>query len=295
MKHRSQYFTIAVFAGIAVMGLGGMLATEANGDDGRAIYFTSDVEKVADGFQFTEGPVWHKDGYLLFTDIPANAIIKSDGKSSKEVWRADSGNANGLTFDREGRLIACEHGNRRVSRTEKDGGITVIAETCQGKKFNSPNDCVVRTDGMIFFTDPPYGLGNRPKEMDCNGVFRVMPGSEPVLLAGDFERPNGLGLSPDEKRLYAADTAGSHIRVFNVAPDGSVTGGEVLAEVANPDGLKIDVKGNLYVTSSDGIVVISPAGRACVRSNARNIPRITPSAVPATGRCISPRAVGSTR
>lgn len=261
MKQRSRTVTFVVFAGLVAAGLGGVHMVDASEKDARSTYFTSDVVKIAGDFQFTEGPVWHRDGYLLFSDIPANKIYKSDGDSSKEVWRADSGNSNGLTFDREGRLVACEHGNRRVSRTEKDGSITVIADTYEGKKLNSPNDCVVRSDGMIFFTDPPYGLAGRPKELDFHGVYRIMPGSQPVLLADDFDRPNGLAFSPDEKKLYIADTTGAHVRVFDVASDGTVSGGNVLADVDGPDGLKVDTKGNLYVTATDGIAVIDPSGK----------------------------------
>lgn len=220
----------------------------------------SEVVKVADGFRFTEGPVWMPDGYLLFSDIPANKIMKWQDENVT-VFREDSGQSNGLTLDKDGRLIACEHGNRRVSRTEADGTITVIAETYKGKKFNSPNDCVVRSDGTIFFTDPDYGLGNRPAEIGFNGVYRVNPGEEPVLLADDFNKPNGILLSPDETKLYVADTANNHVRVFEVAGDGSVSGGSVLCSMQHPDGMAIDVNGNLYVTASTGVEVFNHEGK----------------------------------
>lgn len=224
-------------------------------------YFTSPLESIAEGFKFTEGPVWHKDGYLLFSDIPANHIYRSDGISTKEVWREDSGQSNGLAFDREGRLIACEHGNRRVSRTEADGTITAIADRHDGKALNSPNDCAVRSDGMVFFTDPSYGVGNREKELAFCGVYRVMPGSEPVLLVDDFKMPNGLAFSPDESTLYVGDAAGGQIRVFDVEPDGTLKNGKVFVEVQGPDGMKVDVNGNLVTTSVNGMVVYDPTGK----------------------------------
>ena len=167
------------------------------------------LEKLTTGYKFTEGPVWQANGTLLFSDIPNNRICTGTG----EVFRAPSGNSNGLTLDREGRLIAAEHSNRRVTRTEKDGSITVLADTYQGKKFNSPNDVVVRGDGMIFFTDPPYGLegGMKNSELGFVGVYQLDPESKTVtLLSKDFNKPNGLCLSPDEKMLYVADTEGDH-------------------------------------------------------------------------------------
>ena len=162
------------------------------------------VEKVADGFRFTEGPVWHKDGYLLFSDIPANRIYKWTPGKAVEVYRPDSGKSNGLTIDGQGRLVACEHWNRRISRTEMEGAIMAVCGLYSGKRFNSPNDLAIRSDGMIFFTDPTYGLEGRDKEQSCNGLYRIKPGMEAVLLARDFNMPNGLALSPDEDRLYVA-------------------------------------------------------------------------------------------
>ena len=223
-------------------------------------FTASPVEKAAGGFQFTEGPVWHKDGYLLFSDIPANKIMKWTPDGKVATFREDSGGANGLTFDSQGRLIACEHGNRRVSVTAADGTISAVAETCQGKKFNSPNDCAARSDGTIFFTDPDYGLGRRPRETEVKGVYRVKPGGEAVLLAGDFDKPNGIAFSPDEKILYVADTAQSHVRAFDVDPDGSLKNGRVLLEVEGPDGMKVDSQGNLFIASRNGIEIFSPEG-----------------------------------
>ncbi|NPU96838.1 MAG: SMP-30/gluconolactonase/LRE family protein [Candidatus Omnitrophica bacterium] len=246
----------SAWAGLLILvGLG-----PACGSEKVSRFTASPVEKAAGGFQFTEGPVWHKDGYLLFSDIPANRIMKWTPDGKVTAFREDSGGANGLTFDPQGRLIACEHGNRRVSVTAADGTITAAAETCQGKKFNSPNDCAVRSDGMIFFTDPDYGLGRRAREIDVKGVYRVPPGSEAVLLAGDFDKPNGIAFSPDGKILYVADTAQSHVRAFDVEPDGSLKNGRVLFEVEGPDGMKVDSQGNLYIASRNGIEIFNAEG-----------------------------------
>ena len=215
-----------------------------------------EVQVAGEGFQFTEGPLWIRGTGLIFSDIPANTVYRLD----KSVAREPSGNSNGLTLDREGRLISCEHGNRRVSRVEKDGSITVIADNYQGKKLNSPNDAAVRSDGMIFFTDPPYGLAGREAELDINGVYSVVPGSAAKLLVDDFTRPNGIAFSPDEKTLYVADTQEGHIRAFDVAADGSLSGGRKLADVPTPDGICVDEDGRVWSSSSLGVVVVDASG-----------------------------------
>lgn len=224
-------------------------------------FLDGEVEELATGFQFTEGPVWHKDGMLLFSDIPARTIysIQPDG-DGRSAWRDSSGKSNGLTIDTQGRLLACEHWNRRVSRTETDGTITTIAERWQGKRFNSPNDLVVRSDGMIFFTDPDWGLEGRAREIDFNGVYRVMPGEEPVLLVDDFVKPNGIALSPDESTLYVADDTRNEIRAFDVSESGDVSNSRRLTRVSNPDGIKVDAEGRIWTTSSLGVVVYAPDG-----------------------------------
>jgi gluconolactonase len=212
--------------------------------------------RIATGFSFTEGPVWHPDGFLLFTDIPGNSIYKwtPDGKVMK--FRSPSGHSNGLTFDRQGRLIACEHSNRRISRTEKNGNIATLADTYNGKKLNSPNDAVVRSDGSIYFTDPPYGLSSAYglpglEELGFRGVYRLRPDSKTLeLLVDDIYSPNGLAFSPDEKVLYIADTELSRIYAFDVSIDGTLRNKRVFTStIGGPDGIKVDVKGNLYVTT----------------------------------------------
>lgn len=221
---------------------------------------SGEVALVSEGFQFTEGPVWLPDGTLIFSDIPADRIYRED----KTVFREPSGQSNGLTLDRAGRLIAAEHQNRRISRTEPDGTVTVVADRYEGKRFNSPNDVVVRSDGTIFFTDPPYGLdgglGGPNADLDFSGVFAVSPKGEVRLLARDFIKPNGLAFSPDEKTLYIADTEGEHIRAFDVAADGTLSNGRVFCEIPHPDGMKVDAQGNVWSTAGDGVRAIGPAG-----------------------------------
>lgn len=246
----------------------------------------SKVEKVAGGFGFTEGPVWVKDGgYLLFSDIPANTIYNWKPGGKAEVFRKPSGydgtdipeggfwGSNGLTLDGKGRLIICEHGNRRVTRIEKDGAVTVLAEKYEGKRLNSPNDAVYRSSGDLYFTDPPYGpiQGDQDpkKELPFNGVYRLTPSGKLELLTKDLERPNGIALSPDEKTLYVANSLRKRMvwMSFPVNRDGTVGKGKVFFGATTfpakgvPDGMKVDRKGNLYCTGPGGVLIFSPEGR----------------------------------
>jgi gluconolactonase len=229
----------------------------------------AEVEKLAGGFQFTEGPVWVPEGYLLFSDIPANRIYKwVPGAGAPRVFREPSGHSNGLTLDREGRLLACEH-DRRVSRTEHDGTVVTLVDRYEGKRLNSPNDIVVKSDGAVYFTDPPYGLPNQVegKELDFNGVFRFDPEGILTLLDDTFERPNGLAFSPDESVLYVDDSHRGHIRAFDVREDGSLANGHVFAVLDRPgaegvpDGMKVDVQGNVYCAGPGGVWVFDAAGK----------------------------------
>ncbi len=227
-----------------------------------ALDFTAPVEKLGGDFKFTEGPLWvAAQNQLLFSDIPANRIVSfKDGKFV--TFRTPSNNSNGLTLDKQGRLIACEHGTRRVTRTETDGTLTVLAERYDNKRLNSPNDCVVRNDGATYFTDPPYGVKPEERELDFQGVYRISPdGKSLTLLARDFIKPNGLAFAPDEKILYVNDTEGGHIRAFDVAADGSLANGRVFAKVPGPDGMKVDSAGNVYCTSGPGVMVFDATGK----------------------------------
>jgi gluconolactonase len=225
------------------------------------------LERVATGFEFTEGPVWIEDEQsLLFSDIPANRIYRLGADRRVTIFRSPSANSNGLTRDRYRRLIACQHGNRRVSRTEADGSIVTLADRFEGKKLNSPNDVVVKSDGAIYFTDPPYGIKLHEQEQRVQGVYRLSPATgEVALVADDFIRPNGLAFSHDEKKLYVDDSERRHIRVFNVNDDGSLSGGTVFHEMnsglsGSPDGMKVDVEGRVYCTGAGGVWVFDREG-----------------------------------
>ncbi len=230
------------------------------------------IEQLATGCEFTEGPLWNADEkFLLFSDIPANTIQQWDAATGEmSVFRQPSGNSNGLTYDKQGCLIACEHTNRRVSRTTADGEVVTIASHYEGKRLNSPNDVVVKSDGSIYFTDPPYGLTSTygveaAKELDFQGVYRLSPdGGTLTLLVDDFYRPNGLCFSPNEAILYIDDTERMHIRAFDVQADGTIANGRLFGveegENGKPDGMKVDVHGNVYLTGPGGIWVFAPDG-----------------------------------
>jgi gluconolactonase len=238
----------------------------------RSLIAAGDPEMVIGGFEFTEGPIWHPGGYLLFSDIPAARIYRWHPEEGLSVWREGSGNSNGLTLDRQGRLVACEHGNRRVSRTLANGAIETVADRYGSGRLNRPNDLVVKSDGSIYFSDPPYG--QRPadppyqpeeREQPCNGVYRVAPDGAIALLADDFERPNGLAFSPDESILYIDDSARRHVRAFDLQPDGTIANSRIIADMdhpqpGSPDGMKVDAQGNLYVTGATGVWVFTPEG-----------------------------------
>ena len=199
----------------------------------------SDVEfeRIATGCLFTEGPLWHpRDHYLIWSDMPGDHLRRWAVKGGVSTYRKPCNMSNGLTWDPEGRLLACEHASSQVTRTERDGRFTPLATHFEGKQLNSPNDIVCAADGGIYFTDPPYGRMKvygvpREQELPFQGVFRVGGDPEsPVLLADDFDRPNGLCFSRDGRQLFVNDTARKHIRVFDVRADGTLSGGRVWAE-----------------------------------------------------------------
>jgi sugar lactone lactonase YvrE len=228
------------------------------------------VEKVAGGFIFTEGPVYETaTDTLVFSDIPADTLYRCTVSSGKvEKFRHPSGQANGNTRDHSGRLISCEHENRRVSRTEADGMVVTLAYAFGGKRLNSPNDIVVKSDGTLYFTDPPYGLPEQTigREQEHNGVYRISREGTLTLLIDDFVRPNGLAFSPDEKNLYIDDSQEQHIRAFDVAPDGTLTHGRLFASLkapdrkGNADGMKVDNNGTVFCTGAGGVWVFAPDG-----------------------------------
>jgi gluconolactonase len=223
---------------------------------------------------FTEGPVWFADlQCLIWSDIPNNRLLRWTPDGHVSVFRSPSNFANGNTRDREGRLVTCEHGSRSVTRTERDGRVTVIADSYMGKKLNSPNDVVVKSDGTIWFSDPEYGLRtSRPglaREQEHENVFRVDPATGAITaVVSDFDKPNGLAFSPDESVLYIADSAvshdpsaNSHIRRFRVNDDGTLSGGEVFATtIGIPDGMRSDTEGNLWASAGPKIDIYAPSG-----------------------------------
>ena len=233
------------------------------------------VEKLHGGMRWAEGPVYFADGdYLVWSDIPNNRMLQYADGTGVRVFRHPANNSNGNTRDREGRLVTCEHGTRRVTRTEHDGRITVLADRFRGRRFNSPNDVVVKSDGSIWFTDPPYGIlsdyeGNKSEgEMGGNFVYRIDgQTAEITIVADDFDKPNGLAFSPDESLLYIADTGRSHdpegphyIRWFNVVDGVRLAGGRVFTEI-NPgmaDGLRIDTDGHIWTSAGDGVHCYTP-------------------------------------
>lgn len=231
---------------------------------------TVEIEKLATGFLFTEGPLWHaKDKYLLFSDMPGDHMRKWSPQGGVTTVRKPCAQSNGLAWDRQGRLIVCEHATSTLTRTEADGRSTVLASHHDGKELNSPNDVVVKSDGGIYFTDPTYGraeyYGNpRPTQLDFRGVYRAeSDGSRLTLLADDFAQPNGLCFSADEKRLFVNDTERQHIRVFDVKPDGTLANSRVWAQTTGqgpgaPDGMKMDSEGNIYCCGPGGIHVFDP-------------------------------------
>lgn len=235
------------------------------------------LDELYSDCRWAEGPVWFADlNCLLFSDIPNQRMLRCSPGGDVSVFREPSNFTNGNTRDRQGRLISCEHGTRRVTRTEVNGSITVLADSFEGKRLNSPNDVVVRSDGSVWFTDPTYGIlsdyeGYRAEpEQPTRNVYRLDPASGALsLVADDFRQPNGLAFSPDETMLYVADsarshdeTAPSHIRVFDVEDGTRLVNGRVFCNLDNgiPDGLRTDTAGNVWTSAGDGVHCFAPDG-----------------------------------
>ena len=235
------------------------------------------LQTLGDGFRWLEGPVWFADHQCLYvSDLPHDRILRWTESGGVSVFREPSGFANGHTRDRQGRLLGCSHGHRRVQRTELDGTITVLADRFEGRRLNSPNDIVCKGDGTIWFTDPPYGIntdyegGKQTAELPAN-VYRLDPRDGALtVVAGDFQGPNGLAFSPDERLLYVAESGlqfapdpVQHLRVFDVVDDGArLANGRVFYKVSRgfTDGFRLDEEGNVWSSAADGVHVIDPAG-----------------------------------
>jgi gluconolactonase len=239
----------------------------------------AELERLGTGFTFTEGPIWNPEGYLLFSDMPGDVRRRWDEQSGVQEVANPSNKGNGMTLDHDGRLIVCEHVTSSVVRMDPDGrggGREVLATHYEGKELNSPNDVVVKSDGAIYFTDPTYGrmpgFGlEREQDLDFQGVYRIPPGGgDPQLLVDDFDQPNGLCFSTDESLLYINDTTRAHIRVFDVQGDGTLANSRVLADGIGSgsleigdlvDGMKLDERGNVWVTGPGGVCVFDPDGQ----------------------------------
>jgi gluconolactonase len=299
-------FAVAsVFAAVSVFGVAPVLAAE--GPAGLKVYPTlgrierfdpaadklipadAKIEVLASGFEWAEGPVWVKSGgYLLFSDIPRNSVMKwkeGDGEGislflkpagyTGQTLYGNEPGSNGLLIDGKGRLVSCEHGDRRVSVMELDGGKRTLVDNYQGKRLNSPNDAVFKSNGDLYFTDPPYGLpkgyDDPRRELDYCGVYRLTPSGEVTLLTTKMTRPNGITFSPDEKTLYVAqsDPEAPIWRSFEVKSDGTLGTDKVFFDASElarkhrglPDGMKADAAGNLFATGPGGVLVLSPAGK----------------------------------
>lgn len=238
---------------------------------------TAELETMATGFEFLEGPIWHPAGhYLIFSDIVGDTMYRWSAAEGIRVFRRPSHMANGNTYDRQGRIVTCEHATSRVTRTELDGQVVVLASHYQGRELNSPNDIVVKRDGAIYFSDPEFGRrprfgGPRPQQLSYQAVFRFDPATQTLApVATDFGNPNGLCFSLDERQLFVNDSPRRHIRVFEVQPDGTLTGGAVWAELKGEgpgvaDGMKFDAAGHLYCCGPGGVYVFdrdaTPLGR----------------------------------
>ncbi|MCH8206616.1 MAG: SMP-30/gluconolactonase/LRE family protein [Chloroflexi bacterium] len=238
-------------------------------------------ELVAAGFLFTEGPVWHPDGYLLFVDIGRAQIIRVEPGGEPEIIRENSGGSNGMTFDLQGRLIICEGSNRQITRREDDGSYTPIARSWEGKRLDAVNDLVGRSDGTVYFTNPGGGIDPSDRDIEFNGVFRITPDGDVRVAATDFEFPNGIAFSPDESILYVSNTRKwMYIKAFDVQPDGTLVNGRAFADMGVdppeapgrrpkgvtgsltgvPDGMKVDVKGRVFCTGPGGHWVFDKNG-----------------------------------
>jgi gluconolactonase len=245
------------------------------------------IEVLADGFRWSEGPVWDRArGRVLFSDIPNNVVHSWSEAKGLETFLQPSGytgatsftgrepGSNGLAFDDQGRLLLCQHGDRRVARLEEDGFVTVV-DRFEGKRFNSPNDLVFAADGALYFTDPPYGLPKRfddpGRELKWCGVYRLAPDGDLSLVVKDLKAPNGIGLSPDGETLYVNQShpEESFLMAYDVQPDGSVKRGRILFDMTPlrdegspglPDGLKVDQQGHIFATGPGGVLVFTPDG-----------------------------------
>jgi gluconolactonase len=232
------------------------------------------VEKVSGGHKFTEGPVWSRENFLLFSDVPNNLIVKIAPGEKAVPFRENSNGANGNTYDAQGRLYTCESRTRRVTRTDKKGKIEVLAERYEGKRLNAPNDIVVRRDGHIYFTDPAFGNQEDGRELDFFGIYHITPKGELKLITKTKGRPNGVTLSPNGRILYGADSDDRLLRAFDLDRSGEASNERIFVKGIDgpPDGIRTDEKGNIYVTAN-ALDVYSPEGKLLGKIEMAETPR----------------------
>jgi len=231
-----------------------------------AILDATPAQRLATGFVFTEGPLWHPDGFFYFVDVRASMLYRLTPGGAPEVVREKTGGGNGTTFDLQGRLVLCEGDNRRVTRRGADGRVEVLMDRFEGKRLNRPNDAVCRSDGSLYFTDPGLRVPLAEREVPHAGVYRIAPDGA-VSLVADFEYPNGLAFSPDERRLYVANTRwAQYIHLLELDGGGQVVRRRIFADMSSdetdgvPDGMKVDVEGRVYCTGPGGTWVFAPDG-----------------------------------
>jgi len=262
-RPQTVYFVLKQATGWSIMrgvrfwlltGLGAALVWAQNFDEYR-------LEKIASGYRFTEGPAWSREGYMVFSDLPAQRIYKWTPGSAPEVLRESAGRANGNAFDAAGRLYSCEGGARRVVRIGAHGRVEVLADSFVGKKLNSPNDLVVRRDGQVYFTDPAYGSADDHRELDFYGIYRITSPGKLEAIAKWKTRPNGIALTPDQKTLYVANSDERTITAWDLDRSGAANRERVVVRGIDgaPDGIKVDTRGNIWVACRH-IAVYSPRG-----------------------------------
>lgn len=266
---------------LAVVALAAGLSTAKANEQASVLDPDAKLEKIAHGFRYLEGPVWHPQGWLLFSDIPGDTIYKwTPGPAARRgntglpaalagtlrVYRRPSNNSNGLALDSHGRLIACEHG-RRVTISDGDEATRTLADKYEGKRLNSPNDLAIRSDGSIYFTDPPYGISNpKERELDFSGIYRITVDGRLSVLDKHMPFPNGIAFSPDGSKLYVVDSEANHIVVYDVLRDGSIVNPRLFANVnlagshEGPDSMKVDDLGNVFCAGPDGVWIFAPNG-----------------------------------
>ena len=223
----------------------------------------AEVEKIAGGFQFVEGPVWNSEGYLLFSDINGNTVYKWSDAGGAEIFLTPSGKSNGLALDADNRLLLAQHAKRRVARLDADGAETALAAQFEGKKLNSPNDLAVKSDGAIYFTDPPWGISNSQRELDFDGIYRLNPAGALFLLDKSVRYPNGICFSPDESKLYVDNSSGLEIFVWDVIGDSTIANKRLFYKMPGngaADGMKVDTTGNLYCAGPMAVWIFTPDG-----------------------------------